>query len=221
MESKFTWFSKMTSTVAKVPEEQRGKLLWALVTYGTYGEEPSLGYPLDAIFESLREDIDNSKNAIYNGKTGGRGKKKGSSGNAEPPLDNGETPLAESVNPPFEYGEDYETPLCDGENGGSEDAKPIPVHTTPIQSIPLQSNTGGERATARFRAPTPEEVSGYAEDNGLALDAARFCDFYASKGWKVGKSPMKDWRASARNWARADGRKGGGPDGEADEYSEL
>jgi hypothetical protein len=27
-------------------------------------------------------------------------------------------------------------------------------------------------------------------------------DFYESKGWKVGREPMKDWRAAARNWAR-------------------
>ena len=43
MESKFTWFPKLTATVAKVPEGQRGALLWALALYGTYGEEPELG----------------------------------------------------------------------------------------------------------------------------------------------------------------------------------
>ena len=59
--TKFTWFPKLTDTVAKVPEELRGSLLWALVRYGTYSEESELEWPLDAIFESLREDIANSK----------------------------------------------------------------------------------------------------------------------------------------------------------------
>lgn len=32
--------------------------------------------------------------------------------------------------------------------------------------------------------------------------AEPFYDFYQSKGWKVGKAPMKDWKAAARNWCR-------------------
>jgi len=27
-------------------------------------------------------------------------------------------------------------------------------------------------------------------------------DYYESKGWKVGKSPMKCWKSAARNWLR-------------------
>lgn len=36
------------------------------------------------------------------------------------------------------------------------------------------------------------------------VDPQRFVDFYASKGWKVGKEPMKDWKAAVRNWANRD-----------------
>lgn len=60
-EAKFTWFPKLTATVAKVPEEQRGALLWALVQYGTHGVEPEFGYPLNAVFESLRGEIRRSE----------------------------------------------------------------------------------------------------------------------------------------------------------------
>ena len=60
------------------------------------------------------------------------------------------------------------------------------------------------KGRARFRAPAPAEVAAYARGAGLSLDAERFCDFYASKGWRVGRSPMKDWKAAARNWARRD-----------------
>ena len=27
-------------------------------------------------------------------------------------------------------------------------------------------------------------------------------DYYESKGWLVGRSKMKDWRAAVRNWER-------------------
>lgn len=33
-------------------------------------------------------------------------------------------------------------------------------------------------------------------------EAVSFFDYYSSKGWKVGRSPMKDWKAAARNWVR-------------------
>lgn len=55
-----------------------------------------------------------------------------------------------------------------------------------------------------FKTPTTADVYEYAEEAGLQIDAEAFCDFYASKGWKVGKETMKDWRAAARNWARRD-----------------
>jgi hypothetical protein len=65
-----------------------------------------------------------------------------------------------------------------------------------------------KKSRSRFTPPTPQQVRDYASEKDLAIDADRFCDFYASKGWKVGSSSMKDWQAAARNWAARD-RKGG------------
>jgi hypothetical protein len=36
----------------------------------------------------------------------------------------------------------------------------------------------------------------------LVQEPQKFLDFYQSKGWMVGKSKMKDWKAAARNWIR-------------------
>ena len=69
----------------------------------------------------------------------------------------------------------------------------------------------GKASAARFRAPSPEEVaeyaSAYAASKGIDLastdfDPERFVDFYAQKGWMVGRSRMRDWRATVRNWLR-------------------
>ena len=55
------------------------------------------------------------------------------------------------------------------------------------------------RARARFTPPTVGEVADYASQMGYAgFGADRFVDYYTSKGWLVGKSPMKDWRAAVR-----------------------
>lgn len=73
--------------------------------------------------------------------------------------------------------------------------------------------------TARFRAPSPAEVAEYAQqfaaDKGLDLtaldfDPERFVDFYAQKGWMVGRSHMKDWKATVRNWLRTSKPRNGG-----------
>lgn len=52
---------------------------------------------------------------------------------------------------------------------------------------------------ARFKKPTLEELTASGLDQN---NAERFLNYYESKGWKVGKSPMKDWQAAVRNWMK-------------------
>ena len=59
------------------------------------------------------------------------------------------------------------------------------------------------RAT-RFTPPTFEEVQAYCTERKNNVDPERFIDFYASKGWMVGKNKMKDWKAAVRNWESRD-----------------
>ena len=58
------------------------------------------------------------------------------------------------------------------------------------------------KENARAHHPTVEEVAAYCRERGNRVDAERFVDFYASKGWKVGNQPMKDWKACVRTWER-------------------
>ena len=55
----------------------------------------------------------------------------------------------------------------------------------------------------RFKAPTVEQAREYFSEKGyMESEAERFVDHFTANGWKVGKSPMKDWKAAARNWMR-------------------
>lgn len=56
------------------------------------------------------------------------------------------------------------------------------------------------REVKRFLPPTVEEVQRYCYERGNRVDAAAFVNFYAAKGWKIGKDPMKDWKAAVRTW---------------------
>lgn len=64
---------------------------------------------------------------------------------------------------------------------------------------------GKKREGARkFCKPSVEEVEAYAASKEKQIDAQRFWDYYESNGWRVGRGPMKDWKAAVRNWIRND-----------------
>ena len=54
----------------------------------------------------------------------------------------------------------------------------------------------------KFEKPTKQQVDDYCKELKVTFDADKFIDYYESKGWYVGKSPMKDWKATVRNWLR-------------------
>lgn len=59
-----------------------------------------------------------------------------------------------------------------------------------------------KKTQKRFEKPAPEEIRAYCEEKGLTIDPEMFYDYYEANGWKVGKNPMKSWKATLRNWSR-------------------
>lgn len=56
----------------------------------------------------------------------------------------------------------------------------------------------------KFVAPSVYDVESYCIEAGLvAMVAQDFYDYYESNGWKVGRNAMKDWKAAARRWDKA------------------
>lgn len=78
--------------------------------------------------------------------------------------------------------------------------EPLTINHKPLTNKQDRSAAKGKRGFTR--PPSKEEVKSYIEEKGLAFDADSFVDYYEANGWKVGKNPMKDWRAAARNWDR-------------------
>lgn len=52
----------------------------------------------------------------------------------------------------------------------------------------------------RFVPPTLDEVRAYCKERNNGIDPQAFVDYYESKGWKIGTTPMADWKASVINW---------------------
>ena len=65
-----------------------------------------------------------------------------------------------------------------------------------------KNNISAEGKRKTFTPPTLEEVTAYCEERNNDVDPQRFIDFYESKGWMVGKTKMKDWKASVRTWEK-------------------
>lgn len=54
----------------------------------------------------------------------------------------------------------------------------------------------------KFSPPTSEQVADYVREKGYHIDPESFVAFYTSKGWKVGNTPMKDWKAAVVTWEK-------------------
>ena len=101
-------------------------------------------------------------------------------------------------------------------NGESDDASKRASEEEEEVGRGIKEEERGKKA--RFRAPSPAEVDEYARSYAASkeldldstdFDPERFVDFYAQKGWMVGRTRMKDWRASVRNWVRSSRPKEG------------
>lgn len=79
-----------------------------------------------------------------------------------------------------------------GDSGG--DGLAIAIKGKEIKG---KESKGKEIAGGHFVPPTYDEVYSIMRD---PKQSQMFISFYESKGWKVGKVQMKDWRASVRGW---------------------
>ena len=58
----------------------------------------------------------------------------------------------------------------------------------------------GNTVRASFAPPSMEEVEQYISTKGYHFTADEFIAFYESNGWKVGRNPMKNWKAACTTW---------------------
>lgn len=52
----------------------------------------------------------------------------------------------------------------------------------------------------RFQPPSIEEVKLYCLERGNLVDPTKWISHYEANGWKVGRNPMKDWKAAVKTW---------------------
>jgi hypothetical protein len=55
-----------------------------------------------------------------------------------------------------------------------------------------------------FIMPTIQEIKAYCDERKNAVIADKWLAHYEANGWKVGKNPMKDWKAAVRTWEHSE-----------------
>lgn len=190
-------FPEWEEEINMLDEAARGRLLSALMAYAFRGEKVTLTGEERLLYMPYCRAIDamaqKAATNAANGAKGGKAKAKGKQHDTD------------SVAKDSDEIANCSEALADCGHNTNTKTK------SKSKSKGFSPSNEGEGAKApnartreKFSPPTADEVKAYAADKGLALDADRFVDFYAAKGWKVGTAPMKDWRAAARNWARDD-----------------
>lgn len=174
-------FADKRDLLAPFSREDKGELLEAMMAYAFDCTEMTLETNARFIWPVFKQMIDQSRETYARksaaGKQGGRPGKQteaDESGEKQKKTDESESP----------------------KNQETRDKS----QETDIDSLPA----GRERARARFVPPSADEVAAYCREKGYAIRAEAFVDYYASKGWRVGNTPMKDWRAAVRTWATRD-----------------
>jgi len=59
-----------------------------------------------------------------------------------------------------------------------------------------------EQGARTFIKPSLEQVQAYCRERKNRINPQQFTDHYESNGWRVGKNPMRDWKAAVRTWER-------------------
>lgn len=68
------------------------------------------------------------------------------------------------------------------------------------ESLNLEEKKKPEEKKKKFVKPSIQEIQNYISENHYSFSAEKFFNYYESKGWLIGKSPMKDWKAACRTW---------------------
>lgn len=76
--------------------------------------------------------------------------------------------------------------------------------SNPSVCTPAHAQGDTQKQRKRFVKPSVDQIREYCQERRNSVDPEKFFDFYESKGWVIGKEPMKDWKACVRTWEKSE-----------------
>lgn len=187
----FIFYGSFYEAISCLDDATRLQCYDAVASYAITGIDPELNGVAKAIFALIKPQIDANNKRYNNGCKGAEyGKKGGRPVTKNPIGDNDENPK--------------ETPNeKENENVNENENEKEKENESPSET---EREKQAKEKRKRFSAPSVDEVRDYCRERGNSIDAETFVDFYASKDWKVGSSPMTDWQSAIRTWERRECR---------------
>lgn len=184
MREGFILYRSFFEALSELSDEQKGKCLSAISEYALYGNEPNLTDPVVRLFYTMaKPQIDANNKRFENGRKGGRPK----------------TEVKPKENQNITKDEPKEKEK-EKEKDKVKDNVNVKENNNLNNNIILSQ-------TKKFKKPTVEEINTYCTERKNTISAEDFYNFYESKGWKIGSSPMKDWKAAVRTWEHREREK--------------
>ena len=207
MTDKFMFFENFKNTADKLPDDLRLKFYDALTDYvfaGTEPDDPIVG----ALITALKPSLDREE--TRGGFRAGSGRPKSNENQNEiknnQKNQNADLIFSEKSN---EIKNNQNDVLKKNENQKNQSFQNKETETERKKDISSLRSDISKESAKRFSKPSVEEIRSYCQERNNGIDAEKFFDFYEAKGWVVGKSPMKDWKASVRTWETNRGGSGG------------
>lgn len=199
--TQFTFYESFFKAISRIKKKtDRADAYDIICRYALLQEEPDLDSVSDSVaiaFELLRPVLDKAKERAESGKRGGSKLKNISESGEANPKQNESKPEANGKLPAREKEIEKE----------KEKEVEIEIENDSVYgaSAPTRAPEHSCQKAKRFNRPTVQEVADYCRERGNQVDAQRFVDYYTANGWRVGKNPMKDWKAAVRTWEKQEG----------------
>ena len=184
----FCCYHSYLEAMEQLNDAERGRLFTACLIYSKTGEAQKLGGNERFVFPAFRSQIDRD-NANYEER-------------CRKQSENIKKRWNKSVNEgiPNDTSVYHGIPTCTNDTNEKEKEKEKEKTKEKEKERVKEKVASGAAPSARFIPPTVEDVAFYCQQRQNGIDPQSFVDFYASKGWMVGKTKMSDWKASVRTW---------------------
>lgn len=190
----FTWYRSYYDALKELPAEEFRDIVLAVCAYALDGEETELSGVARAIFTLIRPTLEVGRSKAEN-----RSRTEQTSISAE---QTGNRPEQTKNKPEQTENKRKQTGNKPEQTRKEKEKEKEREKESENDSYCSPPPPSGPK---RFVPPTLAEVQSYVAERQSPVDPQGFIDFYASKGWMVGKTPMKDWKAACRNaetWER-------------------
>ena len=191
----FIFYGSFYEAISCLDDATRLQCYDAVASYAITGIDPELNGVAKAIFALIKPQIDANNKRYNNGCKGAEyGKKGGRPVTKNPIGDNDENPIGDNDENPKETPNEKENENVNENENENEKEK---ENESPSET---EREKQAKEKRKRFSAPSVDEVRDYCRERGNSISADTFVNFYASKDWMVGNSPMTDWKSAIRTW---------------------